>query len=55
MQAKNSHPVKRVFAIFITLLMVLFVFPTRPQAQKFKVLHTFKGTDGASPEFEIVP
>jgi len=40
---------KPTFVIFITLLLVLAIVPTQAQAQKFKVLHTFHGRDGASP------
>src|SRR5271166_57287 len=39
---------KPAFAIFITLLLAC-IAPTPAQARKFKVLHTFKGNDGAYP------
>jgi len=37
------------FAIFITLLLSTAIAPAQLQAQKFKVLHTFHGPDGANP------
>src|SRR5579863_4467487 len=40
---------KPTFVIFITLLFASIVVPHQSQAQKFKVLHTFHGTNGAFP------
>jgi|SRR5579863_1469889 len=40
---------KPTFVIFITLLLASAVVPTQAQAQKFKVLHTFHGPNGAFP------
>src|SRR5579863_1429085 len=45
---------KSTFVIFITLLLASAVVPTQAQAQKFKVLHTFKGSDGAEPDAQLV-
>jgi uncharacterized repeat protein (TIGR03803 family) len=45
---------KSTFVIFITLLLALGVVPTQAQAQKFKVLHTFHGKDGAAPVGQLV-
>jgi len=49
MQAKKSHTIERVFAIFLTLVLALVIVPTQAQAQKFKVLHTFHGKNGNGP------
>ena len=49
---RSKKPVsagKPTFAIFLTLLLVSAIVPTRLQARKFKVLHTFHGRDGANP------
>jgi uncharacterized repeat protein (TIGR03803 family) len=35
--------------IFITLLLASAIVPAQARAQKFKVLHTFHGKDGANP------
>jgi uncharacterized repeat protein (TIGR03803 family) len=40
---------KPTFVTFITLLLASIVVPAQTQAQKFKVLHTFHGSDGATP------
>jgi len=40
---------KSTFVIFMTLLLASAMSPTHAQAQKFKVLHTFHGADGAFP------
>jgi uncharacterized repeat protein (TIGR03803 family) len=40
---------KPISAIFIMLLLALAIIPAQAQAQKFKVLHTFHGPDGALP------
>src|SRR5271165_6441105 len=46
---------KPTFAIFLlTLLLASAIVPTEAQARKFKVLHTFKGTDGADPVGQLV-
>lgn len=40
---------KPTFVIFMTLLLASAIGPTQAQAQKFKVLHTFHGPNGAFP------
>jgi uncharacterized repeat protein (TIGR03803 family) len=45
---------KSTFVIFIALLLVSAISPTQAQVQKFKVLHTFKGSDGAAPVGQLV-
>jgi uncharacterized repeat protein (TIGR03803 family) len=45
---------KPTFLIFITLLLASAIVPTQAQAQKFKVLHTFHGKDGANPNGQFV-
>jgi len=40
---------KPTFVIFIALLLASAIGPTQAQAQKFKVLHTFHGANGAFP------
>jgi len=42
------------FVIFIALLLASAILPTQAQAQRFKVLHTFKGSDGAGPDAQLV-
>ena len=42
------------FAIIVTLLLAATLAPQPAQAQKFKVLHTFKGPDGANPIGQLV-
>jgi len=37
------------FVIFITLWLASAIVPTQAQAQKFKVLHTFRGLNGNGP------
>jgi uncharacterized repeat protein (TIGR03803 family) len=50
MQSKKPFSAgKPTFAIFITFLLALAVAPTQAQAQKFEVLHTFHGPNGAFP------
>jgi len=51
---KPYSTAKTAFAIFITLLLASAVFPTEAQAQKFKVLHTFHGANGAQPVGGVV-
>jgi uncharacterized repeat protein (TIGR03803 family) len=46
---KPRSTVKSVFAIFVTFLLMSAVVPTQTQSQKFKVLHTFHGWNGAEP------
>src|ERR1700691_6034709 len=46
---KPCSAAKSIFVIFVTLLLASIVVPAQTQATKFKVLHTFKGSDGASP------
>jgi uncharacterized repeat protein (TIGR03803 family) len=45
---------KPTFVIFIVLLLASAIVPTQAQAQKFKVLHTFHGKDGANPNGTFV-
>jgi hypothetical protein len=45
---------KPTFVIFITLLLASAIVPAQTQAQKFKVLHTFHGPNGAGPEGQLV-
>jgi uncharacterized repeat protein (TIGR03803 family) len=50
MQSKKPFSAsKPAFAIFVTLLLAAITAPTPAQAQKFKVLHTFHGANGAFP------
>ena len=46
---KPFSAAKSTFVIFIALLLASAIVPTPAQAQKFKVLHTFHGKDGANP------
>jgi uncharacterized repeat protein (TIGR03803 family) len=46
---KPCSVAKVVFAIFAMFLLASIVVPTQTEAQKFKVLHTFHGPDGAEP------
>jgi uncharacterized repeat protein (TIGR03803 family) len=45
---------KLTFAICITLLLASGIVPTQAQARKFKVLHTFEGSDGDGPASQLV-
>jgi uncharacterized repeat protein (TIGR03803 family) len=55
MQSKKSFSAgKPTFVIFMTLMLVSAIVPTQAQAQKFKVLHTFHGANGAGPEGQLV-
>ena len=47
---KPLSAAKPTFAIFVALLLASAIVPTQAQAQKFKVLHTFDGKDGAIPD-----
>jgi uncharacterized repeat protein (TIGR03803 family) len=50
MQSKKSRSTTRaIFETFIAFLLVSAVATQSAHAQKFKVLHTFHGKDGASP------
>ena len=40
---------KPIFVLFVAFLLALVATAQPAQAQKFKVLHTFHGKDGASP------
>ncbi len=42
------------FVIFLTLLLASVAVPAQAQAQTFKVLHTFKGSDGVNPVGQLV-
>src|ERR1700686_3780391 len=46
---KPSSARKPAFVFFITLLLASALVPPQAHAQKFKVLHTFHGRDGAEP------
>jgi uncharacterized repeat protein (TIGR03803 family) len=46
---KSRSAAKSVFAILLTFLLASMLAGQSAQAQKFKVLHTFNGTDGAEP------
>jgi uncharacterized repeat protein (TIGR03803 family) len=46
---KLCSAVKPIFVSFVTLLLASIAVPAQTQATKFKVLHTFKGSDGGSP------
>ena len=46
---KPSSAAQSIFAIFITLLLATILVPAQTQATKFKVLHTFHGSNGAIP------
>jgi uncharacterized repeat protein (TIGR03803 family) len=50
MRSKNCSAAKVIFAVFLTLALASAIVPTQAQAQKFKVLHTFHGPDGALPD-----
>jgi uncharacterized repeat protein (TIGR03803 family) len=55
MRSKNSFSAgKPTFVIFTALLLAFAIVPTQAGAQTFKVLHTFHGRDGASPEGLLV-
>jgi uncharacterized repeat protein (TIGR03803 family) len=46
---KSFYAAESTLAIFVTLLLALAIIPTQARAQKFKVLHTFHGANGAFP------
>src|ERR1700733_1119331 len=46
---KPRSAAKSISATLMTLLLALVIVSIPAQAQKFKVLHTFKGSDGGSP------
>jgi uncharacterized repeat protein (TIGR03803 family) len=46
---KFCSAAKSVFAMFIAFSLVSAIVSTQARAQKFRVLHTFHGKDGASP------
>jgi uncharacterized repeat protein (TIGR03803 family) len=55
MPAKNPPAIARViFAIFGSVLIASVATPTPAQAQTFKVLHTFDGTDGQNPIGQLI-
>jgi uncharacterized repeat protein (TIGR03803 family) len=45
---------KATFVILVTLLLTSAIIPTQAQGRKFKVLHTFRGTDGIGPDSQLV-
>jgi hypothetical protein len=50
MQSKKPFSAgKPTLVIFMAFLLASAIVPSLAQAQKFKVLHTFHGGDGASP------
>ena len=51
---KPYSTAKMVFAIFVTVLLASAIVPIQSQAQTFKVLHTFKESDGAAPVGQLV-
>jgi hypothetical protein len=50
MRSKNCSAARVIFAVFLTFALASAIVPTQAQAQKFKVLHTFHGPDGALPD-----
>jgi uncharacterized repeat protein (TIGR03803 family) len=46
---KPYSATKMAFAIFVAFLLASLLTPAQSQAQKFKVLHTFRGKDGGAP------
>src|ERR1700722_15904181 len=46
---KPCSTAKSTFAIVVMFLLTSAVVPIQAQAQKFKVLHTFHGPNGARP------
>ncbi len=51
---KSRSTAKTVFAIFLTFLLAATLASQPAQAEKFKVLHTFHGKDGAFPGGQLV-
>jgi uncharacterized repeat protein (TIGR03803 family) len=51
---KLCSAAKSIFAVLITFLLASTIVPTQAQARKFRVLHTFKGSDGAGPASQLV-
>jgi hypothetical protein len=47
---KFCSAARSVFTIFVAFVLVSAIAAQPAQAQTFKVLHTFHGKDGASPE-----
>ncbi len=45
---------KAILAVFVTFLLASVIVPAQARAQKFKVLHTFHGANGAGPESQLV-
>lgn len=50
----QSCAVKAAFAIFLAFWLLSAFLPTQARAQTFTVLHTFHGSDGASPEGVVI-
>jgi uncharacterized repeat protein (TIGR03803 family) len=51
---KSGFAAKSIFVIFVTLSLASAIAPAQTQATKFKVLHTFKGSDGVNPIGQLV-
>jgi uncharacterized repeat protein (TIGR03803 family) len=49
MRSKNRLAANLIFAVLLTFALAAAIVPTQARAQKFKVLHTFHGKDGANP------
>src|SRR5271168_1236487 len=49
MRSKKTSAAESIFAVFMTFLLAQAIVPAQTQAQKFKVLHTFHGPNGAFP------
>jgi len=54
MRSKKPFSAGKSTFAFITLVLALAIVPTQAQARKFKVLHTFRGSDGAGPISQLV-
>jgi uncharacterized repeat protein (TIGR03803 family) len=55
MRSKNAFSAgKPILVIFMAHLLASAIIPTQAQAQKFKVLHTFHGGNGAGPIGQLV-
>jgi uncharacterized repeat protein (TIGR03803 family) len=55
MRSKKPFSIaESIFVIFAVFLSASAIVPTQAQAQKFKVLHTFHGSDGVGPDSQLV-